>query len=123
MSEVKAAASADVQEGKVTVVKLGGQNVALSRVKGAVCAFSPRCPHVGLPLSKGKVADGTITCPFHGSRFDMCSGENLDWANALAGIPMPKWSHGVLSFGKKPAPLTTYRASERDGSVMVDLPS
>lgn len=121
MSEVKVAASADVQEGSVHVAKVDGHAVALSRIGGKVCAFSPRCPHLGLSLARGKVTEGTITCPFHGSRFDMCSGKNLDWANALVGIPMPQWSHSLLSFGKKPAPLTIYEASERDGAVHVKL--
>jgi nitrite reductase/ring-hydroxylating ferredoxin subunit len=121
MSEVKVAASADVQEGSVHVAKVEGQTIALTRVGGKVSAFSPKCPHLGLSLARGKVAQGTITCPFHGSRFDMCSGKNLDWANALAGIPMPQWSHSLLSFGKKPAPLTMFVASERDGAVHVQL--
>jgi nitrite reductase/ring-hydroxylating ferredoxin subunit len=121
MSELKVAASADVQEGSVHVAKVEGHTVALSRIGGKVCAFSPKCPHLGLSLARGKIVDGAITCPFHGSRFDMCSGKNLDWANALVGIPMPQWSHSLLSFGKKPAPLTVYEASERDGAVHVKL--
>jgi nitrite reductase/ring-hydroxylating ferredoxin subunit len=121
MSEVKVATSAEVMEGNVHVAKVDGQAVALTRVGGKVSAFSPKCPHVGLSLARGKVVDGTITCPFHGSRFDMCSGKNLDWANAVVGIPMPRWSHSMLSFGKKPAPLTMYEASERDGAIHVKL--
>ena len=48
-----------------------------------------------------------LKCPWHGSRFDVRTGENMDWVNAFAGIPMPKWTHGMISMGKAPAPLQT----------------
>ena len=116
---VEVAPSIDVQEGRLCQVKVDGQAVLLSRVKGKLCAFSAKCPHIGLSLAKGTVVDGTIRCPWHGSRFDMQTGANLDWTNAFAGMPMPKWSHGLISFGKKPAPLVMFEVSEKDGSVFI----
>lgn len=35
------------------------------------------CPHQGLPLTDGPDADGVITCPWHGYRFDAASGRCL----------------------------------------------
>lgn len=43
-----------------------------------VCIVSDRCPHAGLSLSRGPrggYEDGVITCPWHNSRFDVCSGK------------------------------------------------
>jgi Rieske Fe-S protein len=37
-----------------------------------VRAFSATCPHQGCPVST--VANGTIDCPCHGSRFDAKTG-------------------------------------------------
>ena len=122
MNETKVAASGEVQEGGLHAVKVGGHTVLLSRVDGRVCAFSAKCPHVGLSLARGKVDKGTVECPWHGSRFDLCSGQNLDWARSVAGVPMPTWSHALLSFGKKPAPLSLYEASERESSVYLRTP-
>lgn len=122
MARISAAKSADVVETALLAVKVPGHSLALTRVGGAVQAFENRCPHLGLPLTKGKLVDGTVTCPFHGSRFDLCSGTNLDWVNAFVGIPMPKWSHALMAFGKQPAPLRTYPASEDNGEVYVELP-
>ncbi|QJW94960.1 NifU family protein [Frigoriglobus tundricola] len=53
--------------------------VVLVRAKGGVRAFRNACAHQGLPLDGGMVdADaGTITCPWHGFRFDCDSGECL----------------------------------------------
>lgn len=120
MTRTPVAAARDVKEGELCQVKVDGKPVLLSRVKGKVCAFSAKCPHIGLSLAKGKVDKGVIRCPFHGSRFDMASGANLDWANAVAGLSMPKWSHGLLAMGNKPAPLEMYKAEERDGSIFIE---
>lgn len=45
------------------------------------------CPHQGLPLTGAPDADGVITCPWHGYRFDAASGRCLSgqiagWASA-----------------------------------------
>lgn len=51
--------------------------VAVYRVGGELRAIADRCPHAGAALSGGE-ADGTVvTCPGHGSRFDICTGERL----------------------------------------------
>ncbi len=121
MSKTEAAKSAQVVEGAVHVASVAGKSIALTRVKGTVQAFENKCPHLGLALSRGKIEGSAITCPWHGSKFDMCSGKNLDWVNSFVGIPMPDWTHGMISMGKKPAGITTFKASEKDGAVLVDL--
>jgi nitrite reductase/ring-hydroxylating ferredoxin subunit len=41
-----------------------------------------RCPHLGFSLTRGpgglKYEDGVVQCPWHNSRFNVCTGENLD---------------------------------------------
>jgi nitrite reductase/ring-hydroxylating ferredoxin subunit len=123
MTQATAANSSDVVEGKVYATTIDGQQVLLTRVQGKVCAFSAKCPHIGFSLARGRIEDGTIRCPWHGSRFDLVSGKNLDWTNAFAGLPMPKWSHALLTFGKKPAPLVMYGAEESNGVVKVTGPT
>jgi nitrite reductase/ring-hydroxylating ferredoxin subunit len=48
------------------------RNVALS--DGSTVSVPLVCPHQGLPLSGEPDADGVITCPWHGYRFDARSG-------------------------------------------------
>ncbi len=51
--------------------------VAVYRVAGRLQAIADRCPHAGAALSGGEVEDGVITCPGHGSRFSIETGERL----------------------------------------------
>ncbi|MDR3418884.1 MAG: Rieske 2Fe-2S domain-containing protein [Nevskia sp.] len=122
MDRVKLADSAEVREGAVHAVKAEGRSILLSRVGGKVCAVENRCPHFGLPLARGKVADGTIRCPFHGSRFDLCSGENLDWVKSVGGLPLPEWSRGLVALGKQPTPLRRFEVNEENGAVFLQQP-
>lgn len=51
--------------------------VAVYRVEGALHAIADRCPHAGATLSSGEADGRVLTCPGHGSRFDVCTGERL----------------------------------------------
>ena len=109
-----------------TAVTIEGETYLVIRTSQSpdeVCIVRDRCPHAGLSLSRGPrggYEDGVITCPWHNSRFDVCTGENLDWTPGVAGIPAPKWSRRLIAMGKSPAPLTVLAASVRDGQVVVD---
>jgi nitrite reductase/ring-hydroxylating ferredoxin subunit len=120
-SEVRAATSAEIEAGKMFSTVIDGTKILLSRVDGEVKGVIDKCTHLGMPMRKGKFEGTVITCPFHGSRFDIATGENLDWITGVMGAPMPKWACKMISLGKKPAPLTTLLVSERDGEVFVVL--
>ena len=51
--------------------------VAVFRVQGQWCAIVDRCPHAGAALSGGELDGTVVTCPRHGSQFDVRSGERL----------------------------------------------
>ena len=108
-------------EGRVRSVTVDGRTVALARCGGSLGALENRCPHIGLPLGRGKIEGDEIVCPFHGSRFDIRTGENTDWVAAVAGVKIPPWSRALLSFGKKPHPVRTFPVSVEAGAVFVDV--
>ena len=51
--------------------------VAVFNVGGRLCATQDKCTHRQGPLSKGKLRGSTVTCPLHGSQFNVCTGEVL----------------------------------------------
>ena len=50
---------------------------AVFNVGGTLCATQDKCTHRQGPLSKGKLDGSTVTCPLHGSQFNVCTGEVL----------------------------------------------
>ncbi len=50
---------------------------AVFNVGGTFCATEAKCTHRQGPLSKGKLDGSTVTCPLHGSQFNVCTGEVL----------------------------------------------
>lgn len=59
------------------VVQAGDTEIALFRQDGWICGIAERCTHRGAPLHRGEVKNGRVTCPWHGSEFDVCSGSVL----------------------------------------------
>ena len=51
--------------------------MAVYHTAGQLHAIADRCPHAGTVLSGGAVEGTVLTCPGHGSRFDICTGERL----------------------------------------------
>ena len=58
-------------------VSLGGRDFVVVETAGELRAFPAECPHQLGPLSAGAVAEGVVTCPWHGYRFDLRTGRNL----------------------------------------------
>ena len=68
-----AAASLDVNQMKL--VHAGAERIAVARTEDGYAAFQDRCTHKGGPLSDGALICGTVQCPWHGSQFDVHTGE------------------------------------------------
>jgi nitrite reductase/ring-hydroxylating ferredoxin subunit/uncharacterized membrane protein len=64
----------ELVDGEPHRAELDGVPVVVVRTGDTVHALADRCSHRGGPLSDGKVADGCITCPWHGSRFRLDDG-------------------------------------------------
>jgi nitrite reductase/ring-hydroxylating ferredoxin subunit/uncharacterized membrane protein len=60
---------------QMTLVHTGGERIAVARTESGIAAFDDRCTHRGGPLSDGVVICGTVQCPWHGSQFDVHTGE------------------------------------------------
>jgi nitrite reductase/ring-hydroxylating ferredoxin subunit/uncharacterized membrane protein len=59
-------------------VEVDGEPALVTRsTSGSVCALAARCSHLGGPLEEGERSGDVVTCPWHGSQFDVCSGDVL----------------------------------------------
>jgi nitrite reductase (NADH) small subunit/3-phenylpropionate/trans-cinnamate dioxygenase ferredoxin subunit len=63
-------------------VRVDGRRVALFNQGGRLYAVDEACPHMGADLSNGDLREGTLTCAWHGWRFEIESGKGLtkEWA-------------------------------------------
>jgi 3-phenylpropionate/trans-cinnamate dioxygenase ferredoxin component len=72
---VKVARRSELPENDGTYVEVEGNRIALFNLDGGIYAIDNTCTHVGGPLSLGLVKDDEVECPWHGSRFDIKTGE------------------------------------------------
>ncbi|NSW51286.1 MAG: aromatic ring-hydroxylating dioxygenase subunit alpha [Anaerolineae bacterium] len=63
--------SREVKKNKLLGVRRMGERLLFWRDEaGMVHCLKDTCPHRGAQLSKGKLVDGHVQCPFHGLEFD-----------------------------------------------------
>lgn len=79
MGFVRVASLSELPDGEVLGVEAEGKQVCLARCEGEVYAFADNCSHRDFPLSNGELdpEDCSITCEWHGARFDVRSGAAL----------------------------------------------
>lgn len=82
----------DVQDGRPYRVDMeDGRSVVLLRLGDAITGYWNACAHMGLPIDGGMVdrEAGTISCPWHGFRYDCATGECLTAPQAqLEQVPV-----------------------------------
>ncbi len=66
---------ASVTENVPAAHTLAEQSILLVLHQGKLFAYRNQCPHQGLPLERGAMDGCMLTCPWHGFRFDVTSGE------------------------------------------------
>ena len=72
--------------GSARAISHFGRALLLFRFAGAVTCFENACAHMGLPMRADGAADGVITCPHHGFRYALETGQCLTApAGAVAG--------------------------------------
>jgi len=85
----RVASTKDIAPGQAIAVEVQGHRIAVFNVNGEFKAIGDTCTHRGGPLSQGKVEGSTVTCPWHGAKFDIRTGNVLS-PPAPAGVPSYK---------------------------------
>ena len=105
----------EIKKGQMKAFTVAGERIVLYHLKDGYYATQANCTHMFAPLAKGKIVDGCrVQCPFHRARFDVRTGEVMDWANFPPGIQ-------VLNVVRGEKSLKVYKVSVRDGEVRVTV--
>jgi len=105
---VKLGEITEVPAGAMKSFPVGENEVLVLNVNGKYYAMNNKCTHMGGDLSKGTLQGIILTCPRHGSRFDVTNGK------ALHG---PKFGPIKLKTGDA----RTYPAQVDGNAIMVDI--
>lgn len=107
--------TSDVKRGQMKAFQVGDEKIILYNLADGFFATQAHCSHVFAPLARGKIIEGRmVQCPFHRARFDIRTGEVVQWANFPPGIQ-------VLNVVRGEKSLKTYKVSVKDGEVRVHL--
>ena len=83
-------------------IRTKGYEFALFNVDGIIYALANRCPHSRGPLAEGRLIGSTVTCPWHGAKFDVTTGQCLA--------------------GPATTDVDTYPVHIKDGRIIIELP-
>jgi len=74
---IDVAAVGEIAPGEAKLVEAEGREIALFNCDGEYYALDNDCTHIGGPLCDGEIRGDTVTCPWHGSEFNIKTGEVL----------------------------------------------
>src|ERR1044071_5755386 len=74
---VKVASANEIAPGHARLVNVRGKEIALFNIEGSFFALENACTHEEGPLAEGDIEGHEVTCPWHGARFDIRTGEVL----------------------------------------------
>jgi nitrite reductase/ring-hydroxylating ferredoxin subunit len=72
---VPVASIAEVEPGSMRRLTRGDLDLLLVDTPLGLCLVDDRCPHMAAPLSLGSLDGCVVGCPLHRGRFDLASGE------------------------------------------------
>ncbi len=99
---VKVGSASDVKPGECKTVEVDGTPVAVYNVAGTYYATHNTCAHRGGPLGEGSLEGDVVTCPWHGFRYNVTSGQCV---------------------GPNPAlKVSAFKVSVQGSDLMVELP-
>ena len=98
---VVVATADELEVDQMKLLRVGDRRIVLARDEKGYVAFDDRCTHSGGSLAGGAMICGTVQCPWHGSQFDVRSG------NVKAGPAADR--------------IVTYRIEEDGGTIRLVL--
>ena len=72
---IQVASVQDIKPGKLGCAEVDGHRILLANIDGEFFATDDMCTHEDASLSTGALRDDCVSCPLHGSRFNVRTGE------------------------------------------------
>jgi nitrite reductase/ring-hydroxylating ferredoxin subunit len=69
------AKTSELQVNQMKLVRIDGKRIVIGRTEKGYVAFDDHCTHRGGSLAGGSMICGTVQCPWHGSQFDVNTGD------------------------------------------------
>jgi len=98
---VEVASSDELKVDQMKLLHVSGRRIVLGRAERGYVAFDDHCTHRGGSLAGGAMICGTVQCPWHGTQFDVKTGQ--------------------VKAGPGKEPIKTYNVSEANGKVYLNL--
>lgn len=73
--QVEFARPEDLKRDQMMLLHVSGKRIVLARTEKGLAAFDDHCTHRGGSLAGGMMICATVQCPWHGSQFDVQTGE------------------------------------------------
>jgi len=86
MARVMVGRTSEISEGKMTHVTAAGKEILVANVGGNYCAVGNVCTHAGAELHEGELSGKELTCPWHGSKWDVTTGSMIWFPQKLSDI-------------------------------------
>ncbi|WMJ73968.1 DUF2231 domain-containing protein [Cytophagaceae bacterium ABcell3] len=92
----------ELEMNQMKLLHLNGKRIVLAKTQAGYVAYDDRCSHKGGSLAGGSVVCNTVQCPWHGSQFDVHTGE--------------------VKEGPAKEKIKTYKVTIKNGRVMLGQP-
>jgi nitrite reductase/ring-hydroxylating ferredoxin subunit len=91
------------------------KEMLIAMIEGKYYAVRYKCPHFGGDLSEGKLIGPIVTCPRHGSRFNLTDGSVVHWLKGTGLVS------SIAKTLKPPQKLTTYNVIFDSQEIKVEI--
>jgi 3-phenylpropionate/trans-cinnamate dioxygenase ferredoxin subunit len=108
MSFIQVATTDQVPSGSMRSYTVNDKGILITNYDGKYYAMNLKCTHMGGDLSKGKLEGRVVTCPRHGSKFDITTGECI--SGPKLGFIKPKVKNENI-----------YSVKVEGNSILVDI--
>jgi len=73
----------EIMPGQMKKVSVDENEILVTNIDGYYFAIDDTCTHAGATLSEGKLEDSTITCDWHGAKFDCKNGKLIKFPGEI----------------------------------------